>query len=317
MAKKKLIILGLCTIMLTSCGTQKQSLSVDSTPTESMETEEESLAGSDAEDAERSATETEYTKRDGLEWQQLLDYDTTRQQELSALNTDLSGEEEQIRQLGQAVLDALAAGEVDQAVDIITSDEWMAVMLPKLVIGQRNYYLESDTVPTRITLIADEYGAKLTAAECANTEGQAVYLEVSDDSIRTFTCGYEDGGYAGTFCTEQYGIADGGYTRIEGTVAQNGCLQGNLQVMKEDLDVSQGLVPAWKTRSADGVIYHGEFDSEGKPAVETPKDVSDQGRIAYAVREDKKAEVYLTVEQTQDSSAVFDAVQMGVATIWK
>lgn len=315
MKKQTVAVLGLCVTMLTACGTQEQSPTVESTQIESIETKEEASTGAEEELTE-VADETEIARRTELEWQQLLDYDETRQQELSAICTDLSEEEEPVYQMGQTVLDALAAGEVDQAVDMITSEEWWNVMLPKLVIGQRNYDLESDGVPARITVIADEYGKKLTAAECAGSEGQAVYLEVTDDSIRTFICGYENGTYTGTFRTEQYGLNGGVYTVVEGTVAQNGCLQGNLQVVMETIDASKGLVPAWKSRSADGAIYQGEFDSEGKSLIETPKDISDQGRIAYAVREEKQSNVYLTVEQQEGVSTDFTVAQMGVVTVW-
>lgn len=82
---------------------------------------------------------------------------------LSELQVNLNDDTEEIRMMGQTVLDYLRAGDVDSAVVTVTDASWMSVMLPKLVIGQRNYRTDSAEIPERITVISDELGQQYTA----------------------------------------------------------------------------------------------------------------------------------------------------------
>ena len=191
--KKPTILIGcLSFLLLASCG-------VEDTAKSNTETTE-ILSDRTAESEKKETTVIE--QRNELEWEQLLDYDSDRQRNLSELQVNLNDDTEEIRMMGQTVLDYLRAGDVDSAVVTVTDASWMSVMLPKLVIGQRNYRTDSAEIPERITVISDELGQQYTALECATEDERAIYLEITPSEIHYFVCGWQDEKLQGTFSSE-------------------------------------------------------------------------------------------------------------------
>ena len=118
----------LAALVLTSCGTQDtQALTMAETTQESSEQPE----GSDTEEM------ADLTKRNDLEWEQRLDYTTERQAQLAEITVALEQDTEDVKQKAQGLLESMAAGNVDAAVDNVLAEDWYTVMLSDLLIGQR------------------------------------------------------------------------------------------------------------------------------------------------------------------------------------
>ena len=60
-----------------------------------------------------------------------MDYDSDRQRNLAELQVDLNDDTEEIRVMGQTVLDYLRAGDVDSAVATVTDASSMSVSVAK------------------------------------------------------------------------------------------------------------------------------------------------------------------------------------------
>ncbi len=109
--EKPAILIGcLSFLLLASCG-------VEDTAKSNTETTE-ILSDRTAESEKKETTVIE--QRNELEWEQLLDYDSDRQRNLAELQVDLNDDTEEIRVMGQTVLDYLRAGDVDSAVATVT-----------------------------------------------------------------------------------------------------------------------------------------------------------------------------------------------------
>ena len=256
--KKLMMIIGcLSFALLASCGEE------DTTPNNMETTENLSDKAAVSEKSEMSVIE----QRNNLEWDQLLDYDTERQKSLSELEVNLEDDTEDIQTMGQAVLGYLKTGDVDSAVATVTDASWMSVMLPKLVIGQRNYVADSSDIPERITVISDELGQQYTAAECGTDDGKIVYLEKTPTEVHTFTSECQDGKFQGIFVSEILRLEDGAYRKYEGTISADGTVQGSMRVSSGTLDMSAGVLPAWQMRNADQQVYEGEIDENSETPV--------------------------------------------------
>ena len=249
--KKPAILIGcLSFLLLASCGVEDTAKS----NTEATEI----LSDRTAESEKKETTVIE--QRNELEWEQLLDYDSDRQRNLSELQVNLNDDTEEIRTMGQTVLDYLRAGDVDSAVATVTDASWMSVMLPKLVIGQRNYRTDSAEIPERITIISDELGQQYTAVECGTEDG-------TPSEIHSFVCEWQDEKLQGTFSSEILRMEDGAYRKYEGTISADGKVQGSMRVSSGTLDMSAGALQAWQMRNTDLQVYEGEIDGDSETAV--------------------------------------------------
>lgn len=256
--KKPTILIGcLSFLLLASCG-------VEDTTKSNTETTE-ILSDRTAESEKKETTVIE--QRNELEWEQLLDYDSDRQRNLSELQVNLNDDTEEIQTMGQTVLEYLKAGDVDSAVAMVEDASWMSVMLPKLVIGQRNYRTDSAEIPERITVISDELGQQYTALECATEDGKAIYLEITPAEIHSFVSEWQDEKLQGTFSSEILRMEDGAYRKYEGTISADGKVQGSMRVSSGTLDMSAGALQAWQMRNTDLQVYEGEIDGDSETAV--------------------------------------------------
>ena len=94
--KKPTILIGcLSFLLLASCGVED---------TEKSNTETTEILSDRTAESEKKET-TVIEQRNELEWEQLLDYDSDRQRNLSELQVNLNDETEEIRTMGQTVLD--------------------------------------------------------------------------------------------------------------------------------------------------------------------------------------------------------------------
>lgn len=308
--KLSMITASLC-FALTACGTENSDMLIATGETATATTvESTTTAGQDSE--ANSEAESPVAQRDALEWEQRLDYSTERQTQLAELTIELTQDTEEVQSKAQPLLDAMADGNAEAAVDCILTEDWYTVMLSDLLIGQRNYTGRTDNGDWRMLLLSDELGQHCTAIEYPLADGREFYVQVTDNEIRYYVC---SGNKTGAFVSEGLNLSDGTYIGYEGTLSAANRPEGKLTIHTGTTDSEAGVAEAFRNRSAQAVIYEGEFTAEGSPATETPANLQKEGKEAYAARQEGKNIYYLTIaaEETQNA---FTPEQLGICNIW-
>ena len=299
----------LLSLSLTACGTQDTQLltateeSMQETATQETEANTETAAD----------TESPLAQRDALEWEQRLDYSSERQAQLAEITVDLTQDTDEVQSKAQVLLEAMAGGDAETAVDSILTEDWYTVMLSDLLIGQRNYTGAADNGEWRMTILADELGQHCTAIEYPLADGRQFYVQVTDPEIRYYVCAAER---TGSFVSESMNLTDGTYVGYEGTLSSNNRPEGAFTVHMGTADLSSGAADAFRNRSAQAVSYDGDFTAEGRPETATPEYLSKEGQMAYASRQEGKNIYYLTMT-AEDGNDAFAPVRMGICNIWE
>lgn len=299
----------LLSLSLTACGTQDTQL---------LTATEESMQETATQETEantETATDTEspLAQRDALEWEQRLDYSSERQAQLAEITVDLTQDTDEVQSKAQVLLEAMAGGDAETAVDSILTEDWYTVMLSDLLIGQRNYTGAADNGEWRMTILADELGQHCTAIEYPLADGRQFYVQVTDPEIRYYVCAAER---TGSFVSESLNLTDGTYVGYGGTLSSNNRPEGAFTVHMGTADLSSGAADAFRNRSAQAVSYDGDFTAEGRPETATPEYLSKEGQMAYASRQEGKNIYYLTMT-AEDGNDAFAPVRMGICNIWE
>lgn len=299
----------LLSLSLTACGTQDTQL---------LTATEESMQETATQETEantETATDTEspLVQRDALEWEQRLDYSSERQAQLAEITVDLTQDTDEVQSKAQGLLEAMAGGNAEAAVESILTEDWYTVMLSDLLIGQRNYTGAVDNGEWRMTILADELGQHCTAIEYPLADGRQFYVQTTDSEIRYYVCAAER---TGSFISESLSLTDGTYVGYEGTLSSNNRPEGAFTVHMGTADLSSGAADAFRNRSAQAVSYDGDFTAEGRPETATPEYLSKEGQMAYAFRQEGKNIYYLTMT-AEDGNDAFAPVRMGICNIWE
>ena len=254
----------LLTLALTACGTQDTQL---------LTATEESMQETATQETEantETATDTEspLAQRDALEWEQRLDYSSDRQAQLAGITVDLTQDTDEVQSKAQGLLEAMAGGNVEAAVESILTEDWYTVMLSDLLIGQRNYTGAVDNGEWRMTILSDELGQHCTAIEYPLADGRQFYVQVTDPEIRYYVCAADR---TGSFISESLNLTDGTYVGYEGTLTSNNRPEGTLTVRRGTVDLSGGAADAFRNRSAQAATYAGDFTAEGVNDAFTPE----------------------------------------------
>ena len=299
----------LLTLALTACGTQNsQTLTMVEEVTQTDGTRE-----TDTNTEVAADTESPLAQRDALEWEQRLDYSSERQAQLAEITVDLTQDTDEVQSKAQVLLEAMAGGDAETAVDSILTEDWYTVMLSDLLIEQRNYTGAADNGEWRMTILADELGQHCTAIEYPLADGRQFYVQVTDPEIRYYVCAAER---TGSFVRESLNLTDGTYVGYEGTLSSNTRPEGAFTVHMGTADLSSGAADAFRNRSAQAVSYDGDFTAEGRPETATPEYLSKEGQMAYASRQEGKNIYYLTMT-AEDGNDAFAPVRMGICNIWE
>lgn len=299
----------LLSLSLTACGTQDTQLLTATE--ESMQ--ETATQETEANTETTTDTESPLVQRDALEWEQRLDYSSERQEQLAEITVDLTQDTDEVQSKAQGLLEAMAGGNVEAAVDSILTEDWYTVMLSDLLIGQRNYTGAADNGEWRMTILADELGQHCTAIEYPLADGRQFYVQTTDSEIRYYVCAAER---TGSFISESLSLTDGTYVGYEGTLSSNNRPEGAFTVHMGTADLSSGAADAFRNRSAQAVSYDGDFTAEGRPETATPEYLSKEGQMAYAFRQEGKNIYYLTMT-AEDGNDAFAPVRMGICNIWE
>ena len=254
----------LLSLSLTACGTQDTQL---------LTATEESMQETATQETEantETATDTEspLAQRDALEWEQRLDYSSERQAQLAEITVDLTQDTDEVQSKAQGLLEAMAGGNVEAAVESILTEDWYTVMLSDLLIDQRNYTGAVDNSEWRMTILSDELGQHCTAIEYPLADGRQFYVQVTDPEIRYYVCAAER---TGSFVSESLNLTDGTYVGYEGTLTSNNRPEGTLTVRRGNVDLSGGAADAFRNRSAQAATYEGDFTAEGVNDAFTPE----------------------------------------------
>ena len=299
----------LLTLALTACGTQDTQLLTATE--ESMQ--ETATQETEANTETTTDTESPLAQRDALEWEQRLDYSSERQAQLAEITVDLTQDTDEVQSKAQVLLEAMAGGDAETAVDSILTEDWYTVMLSDLLIGQRNYTGAADNGEWRMTILADELGQHCTAIEYPLADGRQFYVQTTDSEIRYYVCAAER---TGSFISESLNLTDGTYVGYEGTLSSNNRPEGNFTVHMGIADLSSGAADAFRNRSSQADTYEGGFTAEGKPEAVTPEKLSKEGQMAYASRQEGKNIYYLTMT-AEDGNDAFAPAKMGICNIWE
>lgn len=254
----------LLSLSLTACGTQDTQL---------LTATEESMQETVTQETEantETATDTEspLAQRDALEWEQRLDYSSERQAQLAEITVDLTQDTDEVQSKAQGLLEAMAGGNVEAAVESILTEDWYTVMLSDLLIGQRNYTGAVDNGEWRMTILSDELGQHCTAIEYPLADGRQFYVQVTDPEIRYYVCAAER---TGSFISESLNLTDGTYVGYEGTLTSNNRPEGTLTVRRGTVDISNGALEAFDNRNSQAATYEGDFTAEGVNDAFTPE----------------------------------------------
>lgn len=254
----------LLSLALTACGTQ------DFGPLTAVEQTVQAIGTQEAEAATETVADTEspLAQRETLEWEQRLDYNSERQSQLAEITIDLMQDTEEVQNRAGELLDAMAEGNVEAAVDSILTEDWYTVMLSDLLIGQRNYTGVVDNSEWRMTILSDELGQHCTAVEYPLADGRQFYVQVMDSEIRYYVCAAER---TGSFISEILNLMDGTYVGYEGTLASNSRPEGTLTVRMGNVDISNGASEAFHNRDSQAVTHEGDFTAEDANDAFTPE----------------------------------------------
>lgn len=254
----------LLSLSLTACGTQDTQLL---TATEES-TQETATQETEANTETATDTESPLAQRDALEWEQRLDYSSERQTQLAEITVDLTQDTDEVQSKARGLLEAMAGGNVEAAVESILTEDWYTVMLSDLLIGQRNYTGAVDNGEWRMTILSDELGQHCTAIEYPLADGRQFYVQVTDPEIRYYVCAADR---TGSFISESLNLTDGTYVGYEGTLTSNNRPEGTLTVRRGTVDLSGGAADAFRNRSAQAATYEGDFTAEGANDAFTPE----------------------------------------------
>ena len=254
----------LLSLALTACGTQ------DFGPLTAVEQTVQAIGTQEAETATETVADTEspLAQRETLEWEQRLDYNSERQAQLAEITIDLMQDTEEVQNRAGELLNAMAEGNVEAAVDSILTEDWYTVMLSDLLIGQRNYTGIVDNSEWRMTILSDELGQHCTAVEYPLADGRQFYVQVMDSEIRYYICAAER---TGSFISEILNLMDGTYVGYEGTLASNSRPEGTLTVRMGNVDISNGASEAFHNRDSQAVTHEGDFTAEDANDAFTPE----------------------------------------------
>jgi hypothetical protein len=307
--------------MLTACGgggDAPESVQIEtSSALKEVILESEEIA---SEEPEQESVLTDRERRDALELEQLLDYTSDRQEELSEITVDLSEESEEISRMGQEAVNAVAVWDTTLALEFITGETWMDTMLPGLVIGRRNYSFSGENYQALLTVEADELGRHYTAVQCVDNTDKISYLELTDSGARAFTCTMKDGTYSGDFISCRLELEGNYYMSCAGTLSDVGRVKDTLEVtVVSPLTPETELTTAqlWAEHPGEEAVFTGTFDESGHTALETPESLKGEGRLAYASSAKKGSTDYLAVETEESAEEyVFTAPAFGCYTYW-
>lgn len=264
-------------------------------------------------------------QRDLLEQSYRLFDDEQSLEQLQGITVNLEEEDASVREMAELMLQNLELEEYrDEAVNLISTEEWFTTMMPKLYQGRRSYYLEKqENIALVVWAGYEEDGSAYSNVWYTKEDGQVIQLSYSENTMQMLVCGMKDGIYDGTF---ESWICDG----TEGVICWergsfvNGNLSGEYTVKIHTGTPEGEVYSLWCNREdMEYTTYTGAFDEQGKTTLEQPesktlqnllKDSGCDTGVVYAYNASKEKCLYMGLEEGQDAETYsFESRSMG----WK
>jgi len=335
--KNKLItgILVLTACVLTGCGTE-EIIWQPTEPSEAIVVQAQPLATPEPTRLEILLQEygtEDFTKEDYLELADLyledsrnkeardlleLGYRFLEEQELfdmlQGITVNLAEEDPEIRDMVSLLTKTLDAEELfGESIATLYHKEWLKTMMPKMHVGARNYYQETESGSLYIQAGYDELGAPKTTLW--KQTGEAVLVMVqTENTLQVMKTGLLEKQYHGPFESWRF-TADSGDVYHETGVFEKGVYAGVYTAKVKEGNTESDILSLWNTRDIlDMKRYQGEFDVNGKTLLTQPEGLIDENgnsRVIYAYAEDKKG--YLAVQSAESGDTfVFASAVLGL-----
>lgn len=211
----------------------------------------------------------------------------------------------------------------NEAVGMLCSQDWLAVTMPKMKQGHRNYYLQNLDSNETLFLKAgyDENGNGFSTVWYLEGENILVLLQKAG-TIQMVETGLADGQYQGAFDSWLCAAQTGDVYHESGTF-EAGRYSGGYTSQVHFGTEAVDLFALWSTReSMEFSAYTGDFGEDGTAKAEQPSGSEkktvhggneEDAEIVYAYDEEKKNYLFLNVpEGTEVSSYVFESSVLGL-----
>lgn len=211
-------------------------------------------------------------QRDMLEQSYRLFGDLEALEELQGIAVNLAEEEEVIAAESALMLQNLELPEyLDEAVNMIVNSNWMRVMMPKLTVGSRNYFLQRDgrTVLT-VQVGYDEAGLPYSNVWYVNDDNQLILLQYADTTVKLLQTTLLEGAYDGAFEMWLVDGATGNIVHEQGSFAQGICTDAYTRQIHVGTE-SSDLFALWcNWQGMEYLAYAGHFDEQGRTTLQQP-----------------------------------------------
>ena len=197
------------------------------------------------------------------------------------------------------------------AVELILSEEWFGVMMPNLLEGRRNYYLE-DISDGSILFVEVGYDAQNDNMPYTRVWH---YTPANDDVVNLFQSGnmfqlvqtslvngYFDGEFSVWLC-----VVNGDTIHHDTGTFSRGIIVGEFVSKVHSVSERSDLVSLFNSRNyVEYEVFLGNFNQYGETIITQPRGVTDS-QIAYALSEDGRKFLFYTVSEDEDrDGVVFD-----------
>ena len=226
-------------------------------------------------------------QRDLLEQGYRLFEDEEILEALQTITVNLAEEKEIITQEAQIMLNNLELEEYrDEAINMIVNRQWFDTMMPKLMEGRRNYYLERNgQVALVIQAGYSEEGAPFSNVWYTGEEGKVLLITQEGNTLQMLETSLNEGCYEGEFEAWSLDGNTGDMIWEEGTF-ENGACAGAYTIGVSEGKGGSDLFSLWSNKEGMSYTeYEGSLEADGKTFV--------LGELTYTFGEEAlKWEVY-------------------------
>lgn len=222
---------------------------------------------------------------------------------LQKIYVNLAEETFAVQEEAALMLQNLEIGEyLDESVNLISSEEWIETMMPKLYEGSRNYFMQRDgkTVLT-IQVGYDQAGTPDTKVWYQNTENKVTFLRRTGDIVQMLSAAMAEGNYDGGFEAWFCDADTGDIYHEQGTFAKD-VLTGEYTVSVHEGAEASEIYSLWSNREGmEYSVYQGQFDAQGVTMLEQPtekqikslvKDSGSETCVVYAYDNNKEIALF-------------------------
>ena len=208
-------------------------------------------------------------QRDLLEQGYRLFEDEEIFEALQTITVNLAEEKEIIGQEAQTMLNNLELEEYrNEAINMIVNRQWFDRMMPKLMEGRRNYYLEQNgQVALVIQAGYSEEGVPFSNVWYTGEEGEVLYLTQEGNTLQMLETSLAEGCYEGEFEAWSLDGNTGDMIWEEGTF-ENGAYVGAYTIGVHEGKGGSDLFSLWSNKEGMSYTeYEGSLEADGKTFV--------------------------------------------------